>query len=118
MTKERKWIKIVQFFKFPEGATNASHILRKHYDSILKTYEELYFLESDHVLVENLVRKLKVKQAIAFLNSEKSPNTFVGSTYARKGKRKLSMLDQFQIHDQSRNLSQFKKFVCFCFIRK
>lgn len=119
VTREREWIKVVRYFKFPQGATNASHILRKHYDSILKTYEDTYFLESDRVLVDNLVRKLKIKRAIAFLNSEKISNTFGSSTddCDRKGKRKMTMLDQYlEEHckkHQRTDLSQFKKFVCF-----
>lgn len=44
--KERRWKEVTAIFNFPSTATNASFVLRKYYQSLLRDYEQIYFFRS------------------------------------------------------------------------
>ncbi|RID52427.1 hypothetical protein BRARA_H03022 [Brassica rapa] len=44
---ERRWKEVTSKFAFPATATNASFVMRKYYFSLLKNYEQIYFVRSN-----------------------------------------------------------------------
>ncbi|KAL9240113.1 hypothetical protein vseg_014370 [Gypsophila vaccaria] len=40
---EKRWKEVTLTFNFPSTATNASFVLRKYYNSLLQTYEQIYY---------------------------------------------------------------------------
>ncbi|KAK9725787.1 hypothetical protein RND81_05G169400 [Saponaria officinalis] len=43
--KEKRWKEVTSTFNFPSTATNASFVLRKYYNSLLQTYEQIYYFK-------------------------------------------------------------------------
>lgn len=57
--KERRWKEVTAIFNFPSTATNASFVLRKYYQSLLRDYEQIYFFRSQgwcHVSADLLLK--------------------------------------------------------------
>lgn len=46
MIGDRKWKEVISAFQFPSTITSASFVLRKYYLSLLHSYEQIYFLQT------------------------------------------------------------------------
>ncbi|KAM6565418.1 hypothetical protein CsatA_024546 [Cannabis sativa] len=46
ISNDRRWKEVTAVFNFPSTATNASFVLRKYYNSLLRNYEQIYYFNA------------------------------------------------------------------------
>ncbi|KAL5713943.1 hypothetical protein ACHQM5_015972 [Ranunculus cassubicifolius] len=82
---EKKWREIRTAFDFPSTATSASYVLKKQYLSVLRQYEQVYFLKKKISLITQASPVASFRPAIADIGEPASNPVHMGQTKQKKG---------------------------------